>query len=166
MYFIETASFILSIMLLHSLLGKLGVLRAFLEPKVHAIALRELTAINKRADLEVRFGPHDGEFRFATTPREILTARPWWRWIIGNIVLEAGLIYALLSMVFGNIAPNIVLVGAAVVYYALSHFLLIRGFKTVRAEVEEEIAFGEQSRRARFDKLAQERFDRENGEGT
>ncbi len=162
MYLIETASFILAIMLLHSLLGKLGVLRALFEPRVHAIALRELTAINRRVDLEARFGPHDGEYRFATTPRKIFAARPWWRWIFGNIILEVGLIYALLGMVFGNISPNVTLVSLAAIYYALTHFLSIRGFKAVRVEVEEEIAFGEQARRARFDRLARERNVREN----
>lgn len=160
MYLIETASFILAIILLHSLLGKLGIFRALFDHKVHAIALRELTAINRRVDLEATFGPHDGEYRFSTTPRKIFAARPWWRWIIGNIVLEAGLIYALLSIVFGNIAPNITLVVVAALYYALSHFLLIRGFKAVRPEVEEEITFGEQVRRERFDRLARERKDR------
>ena len=161
MVLIETASFILAIMLLHSLLGKLGVFRALFESKVHAIALRELTAINRRVDLEAHFGAHDGSYRFATTPSKILAARPWWRWIFGNIAVEAGLIYVLLAMVFGNIAPNMVLVGVALIYYALTHFLLIRGFKAVRFEVEEEIAFGEQARRARLDKLAQERRDRQ-----
>ncbi len=161
MYLIEMAAFVLAIILLHSLLGKLGVFRAFFEPAVHAIALRELTAINKRADLVASFGHHDGSYKFKTTLSKILAARPWWRWIVGNIVLEAGLIYALLSIVFGNIAPNIALVSFAAVYYAVSHFLLVRGFKAVRHEVEEEITFGEQARRARLDKLAQERVERE-----
>ncbi len=155
-YLIETASFILSIILLHSLLGKFGVLRSFFDDKIHAIALRELTAINRRADLVARFGPYDDHFRFSVTPRQIFAARPWWRWIFGNIVLEAGLIYALLSMVFGNIAPNTALVVIAAVYYAIAHFLIIRNFKAVRPEVEEEIAHGEKMRRERLDRLARE----------
>ena len=161
MVVIETASFILAILLLHSLLGKFGVLRAFFDDKVHAIALRELTAINKRADLVAHFGPHDDRYRFAVTPRQILAARPWWRWIFGNMVLEAGLIYGLLSVVFGNIAPNIVLVGVAACYYALAHFLIIRHFKAVRPEVEDEIAQGEIMRRQRFDRLAKESWERQ-----
>ena len=111
--------------------------------------------------MEARFGPHDGAYIFATTPRKIFAARPRWRWVFGNMVLEAGLIYALLSIVFGNIEANITLIAIATGYYALTHFLLIRGFKAVRTEVEEEIAFGEQARRARFGKLARERFERE-----
>lgn len=160
---IDTAAFILSIVLLHSLLGKFGVLRAFFDPKVHAIALRELSAINKRADLVARFGPHDDSYKFTVTPRQILTARPWWRWIIGNMALEAALIYALLSMVFGNIEPNIVLVAGAALYYAIMHILIIRAFKAVRPEVEHEIAHGEQLRRNRLDRFAKERQEREQG---
>ena len=71
-------------------------------------------------------------------------------------MLEAGLIYALLSMVFGNIAPNTALVVIAAVYYAIAHFLIIRNFKAVRPEVEEEIAHGEKMRRERLDRLARE----------
>lgn len=161
MYLIETASFILAIILFHSFLGKLGVLKAFLDPQVHAIALRELTAIHKRVDLEAVFGPHDGAYRFTAPPGAILAARPWWRWIIGNLFLEAVLIYALLSVVFGNITPSLTLVIVAVGYYALAHFLVIRGFKSVRPEVEEEIAFGEQKRRDHLDKLMQEKRRRD-----
>jgi len=158
---IDTAAFILSIVLLHSLLGKFGVLRAFFDQKVHAIALRELSAINKREDLVARFGSHDDSYKFTVTARQILAARPWWRWIIGNMVLEAALIYALLSMVFGNIEPNIVLVAGAALYYSIMHILIIRAFKAVRPEVEREIAHGEQLRRNRLDRLAKERQERE-----
>ena len=161
MYLIETASFILAIILLHSLLGKFGVLRVFRDPKVHAIALRELTAINRRADLIDRFGPHDEAYKFTTTPRQILAARPWWRWVIGNMALEMVLIYGLLSIVFGNIAPNIILVVVAALYYAIMHIVIIRDFKAVRPEVEEEIAHVEKLRRERLDRLAQERHERE-----
>jgi len=161
MYLVETAAFILAIILLHSLLGKFGVLRAFFDKKVHAIALRELTAINRREDLIARFGPHDEAYRFNTTFGHILAARPWWRWIIGNIVLEMALIYALLSVVFGNIAANIPLIVGAALYYAIMHFLIIRHFKAVRPEVEEEFAHGEQLRRDRLDRLAKERDEHE-----
>jgi hypothetical protein len=164
MYLIETLSFVLAMMLVHSLLGKFGMLSAFFHPKVHAIVLRELTAINRRADLEAIFGPHDGNYRFPTNMRQIFAARPWWRWIIGNIVLEMLLIYALLGGVFGNIAPNMGLVGIAACYYAFAHFLIARSFKAARPEIEEEMAFGEQKRRERFDKLAQERRERKQGQ--
>ncbi len=161
MYLIETAAFVLSILLLHALLGKLGAFRALFMPKIHAIALRELTAIHRRTDLVAKFGSPDETYRFAVTPRQIMAARPLWRWIFGNIALEAVLIYALLSMVFGNIAPSPWLAGGAALYYALTHFLLIRGFATVRPEIEEEIRHGEKIRRERLDRLAKERFERE-----
>ncbi|MCF6198873.1 MAG: hypothetical protein L3J67_05655 [Hyphomicrobiaceae bacterium] len=161
MYLIETAAFVLSILLLHSLLGKLGAFRALFMLKVHAIALRELTAIHRRADLVAKFGPHDDVYKFAVTLGQIMAARPLWRWIFGNIGLEAMLIYALLSMVFGNIAPDPWLAGGAALYYAVTHFLLIRGFSIVRPEIEEEIRHGETARRARLDRLAKERFERE-----
>jgi len=161
MYLIETAAFVLSILLLHALLGKLGAFRALFMPKIHAIALRELTAIHHRADLVAKFGPHDEAYSFTVTPRQIMATRPWWRWIFGNIALESVLIYALLSMVFGNIEPKSWLAGGAALYYIVTHFLLIRGFATVRPEIEEEIRHGEQLRRERLDRLAKERFERE-----
>jgi len=160
MHLIETAAFVLSILFLHALLGKLGAFRAFFMPKVHAIALRELTAIHRRADLVAKFGPHDDAYKFTVTLGKIMAARPLWRWIFGNIALEAVLIYALLSMVFGNIAPNPWLAGGAALYYAITHFLLIHGFSIVRPEIEEEIRHSEMARRERLDRLAKERFER------
>ena len=160
MYIIETAAFVLSILLLHALLGKLGVFRALFQPKVHAIALRELTAIHRRVDLVAKFGPYDESYQFAVTPRQFLAARPLWRWVFGNVLLEALLIYVLLSMVFGNIAPNAWLVGGGMLYYAITHFLLIRGFSHVRPEIEEEIRHSEQLRRDRLDQLAKDREKR------
>ena len=156
LYLLETASFILAILLFHALLGKLGALRALGKAEKHAIALRELTAIHKRSDLVARFGPHDEAYKFPVTLGQIIAARPLWRWIFGNMALETLLIVALLSMVFGNLAPNPWLVGGAALYYVITHFLLIRGFARVRPEIEEEIRCGEQLRRARLDRLAKE----------
>ncbi len=153
---IEIASFVLAILLFHALLGKFGALRALGQPKVHAIALRELTAIGRRAELIDKFGPHDEAFRFNASPLQIIAARRWWRWIFGNMALEAVLIYALLSVVFGNLPPDIRLLAGGALYFAVTQFLLIRGFSRVRPEIEEEIRHGEELRRARLDRLATE----------
>ena len=140
MNFIESASFIIAIMLFHALIGKLGAIRALFSEKVHAIPLRELTGIHRRADLVKQFGEHDEDNLFTVKLIGLLSGRRWWRWLFGNVLLEAVLIYLLIGTVFGNHQIGGIVLAIAIPYYALSQFIAIRGFKSARAEIEQEIA--------------------------
>jgi hypothetical protein len=146
---IETASLILALVLFHALIGKLGALRALFGPKLHAIALRDLTGIPLRADLVARFGPHDDEHRFAATPAAVFAARPWWRWVFGNIALEAALILSLISVALGALPATPWIPVAAGLYTLVSHVLVFRQHRASLAEVAAEIAHKEAGKRAR-----------------
>ena len=140
MYLIESASFILAIILFHSLIGKLSALRALYSGKIHAIALRELTGIERRAELEQRFGAADENDLFALKPMQVLAGRRWWRWLIGNMALEALLFYWLLAMVLGSLPPSPAAPLVALIYWLVAHFISYKGFKISRPEVEAELA--------------------------
>lgn len=141
-------------MLLHALIAKLGAFRALFSNKIHAIPLRELTGLHLRADLVKRFGPHDDEHQFDVRLWQLASARPWWRWILGNVLIEIVLIALLIGTVFGSHQWGGYVIGVAIPYYAITHFIAIRGFKKSRAEVEEEIGHKQALRRARIMKKA------------
>jgi hypothetical protein len=149
MYFIETASFFLILVLLHALIGKLGALRGLSEAKKHAIILRDLTGIPRRADLVARFGPHDADYLFDVPASAVLTARPWWRWIFGNVVLEAALIIALVAVALGALPATPLVPALAASYSLASHIIIFRGNRAAFREVEEEVAHKEAVKRAR-----------------
>lgn len=151
----ETAAFVMLFVLLHGLIGKLAALRTLGLAKIPAVALRELTGLVHRSQLVARFGPHDEDFCFAATPAAVFAARPWWRWILGNMLLELALVLALIATALGSLPASPWLPAGAALYFALSQLIAIRAFRQSRAEVEEELAAKESHKRARRQNQAQ-----------
>ncbi len=150
----QIAALLISILILHGLLGKMASLRTLFSKKIHAGVLRQLTGIWDRAELIEKFGPHDEEYYFSVTNAKILKARHFSRWIFGNMWLEFIIVAALLYMAMGNrIGSDLVhggVVAVGLVYVVVGGVLTFRQSKRSKAQFEEEVEVLREKRRQRF----------------
>lgn len=146
---------VISILILHGLIGKMASLRTAFARKIHAGILRQLTGIWDRAELIERFGPHDNNYYFPITSlKQVWFARRISRWIFGNLWLEIILVAALLYIVMGNALgyplQQTIIVGAGVLYFIINSFLTLKQSIRSKQQFEEEVDVLRQQRIARF----------------
>ena len=152
----QMPAIILSLLILHGLLGKMASLRTFFSKTIHAGILRQLTGIWDRAELIQKFGDHDEEHYFTVTKAKIFKARHLSRWIFGNMWIEFILVAASLYIAMGNqVGSNLitsVIIGVGFVYFLISSILTFRHSVRSKAQFEEEIDVLRRKRMKRFEK--------------
>ncbi len=151
---LKIAALVISVLILHGLLGKMAGLRSFFSKKIHAGVLRQLTGIWNRSELVQKFGGHDGAFYFPVTWGKILAARRPLRWIFGNMWLEMILVAALLYMAMGNDLGtgklHFVIMGFGIFYFIVSSILTFRMSVRSKSQFDEEVAVLQKRRLERF----------------
>ncbi len=151
---LQIAALVISILILHGLLGKMAGLRVLFATRVHAGVLRQLTGIWDRADLVKHFGAHDEAYYFTVSQRKIMKARRFLRWIFGNIWIEIILVAALLYLAMGNFQgqPKLqaVVVGVGGIYFIIVSVLTFKMSVRSKAQFDEEIAYLQGQRLKKF----------------